>query len=103
MGDAGCHVRARGSIPIELHPIGSKYLFVRLKGSYQRSDKAGVKAHVMVDEKNEITFGYLRTPVESRPEPEIYLKWQPPDCKVLGNLNGVVGRTVVYDDDFQRF
>jgi hypothetical protein len=54
---------ALASIPIELHSVGCKHLFILFQRLDKRSHKPRIKAHVIVYEKQEIAGGTRGAPV----------------------------------------
>src|SRR5580658_4265226 len=93
---------ASSTIPIELHPVGSKNLLVPLKRFDQRRHKLLVESHVVVHEKQQVTLGNCGASVQCRREARILFESKPAHIITFGYIRGVVRRAIINNDNLER-
>src|SRR3954447_11003340 len=93
---------ALGAVPIELHSIGCKDLFIFRKRLYQGRHKTWIKPHVVVYEQQEITDGYRGASIQSWRQTHVLGQRKPTRLKLARHFGGVVRRAIVHHDGLKR-
>ena len=65
---------AIGSFPVELHSVGGKHEMVGFKRLSQRCHKLWIKPHIIVNEKEQIAAGRLRSSIQGWCEPYVHFQ-----------------------------